>query len=79
MRTADSNQMASYIVNENKVAFQEGASHMDQNFTTYGQQITESYNGIITIHSRGKFTHRNGNKRCKTRRLCFHSSLLLLP
>lgn len=77
MRTTDSNQMASYIVNENKVAFQEGASHMDQNFTTYGQQIIESYNGIITIHSRGKFTH--DNKRYKTRRLCFHSSLLLLP
>lgn len=39
---------------------------MDQSFTTYGQQITESYNGLITIHSRGKFTHRDDNKRRKT-------------
>lgn len=39
MRTSDSNQMASYIVNGNKVAFQEGASHMDQSFTTFGQQL----------------------------------------
>lgn len=66
MRTTDSNQMASDIVNGNKVAFQEGASHMDQNFTTFGQQITEIYSSIITIHSRGKFTHRDVNKRCKT-------------
>lgn len=67
MRTTDSNQMASDIVNGNKVAFQEGASHMDQSFTISGQQITETYSGIITIHSRGKFTHRDVNKRCKTK------------
>lgn len=79
MRTTDNNQMASDIVNGNKVAFQEGASHMDQSFTTSGQQTTETYSGIITIHSRGKFSHRDVNKDARPRRLCFHSSLLLLP
>lgn len=51
---------------------------MDQSFTISGQQITETYSGVITIHSRGKFTIEMSIKDARPRRLCFHSSLLLL-